>query len=176
MFKQINISRFGAINEADLEFSPGINVFLGENSTGKTFVLKLMYCLASAVIALKELKIPSDDLTLEDVVEARLSNIFRPENHIGRLVRRGRGRGRGTARVHSSFDGGNLDFSLNSQGKLSVNSSEGLVVQESLYLPSREILSIFRGFVSSYVKRESPFDATYYDLAISLETIPKPVH
>ena len=38
-----------------------------------------------------------------------------------------------------------------------------------IYFPPREILSIFDGFLSTYAKREIPYDATYYFLALALD-------
>jgi hypothetical protein len=38
-----------------------------------------------------------------------------------------------------------------------------------IYFPPREILSIFDGFISTYVKKEIPYDATYYFLALELD-------
>jgi recombinational DNA repair ATPase RecF len=41
----LRLSEFSAFDEASLSFSPGINVFIGRNSNGKTHILKLLYAL-----------------------------------------------------------------------------------------------------------------------------------
>jgi len=41
--KKIEIKDFNIFKDFELEFSPGINVFIGENGTGKTQLLKLLY-------------------------------------------------------------------------------------------------------------------------------------
>ena len=40
---RIAISKLLAFQELSLSFSSGINVIIGENSTGKTHLMKLMY-------------------------------------------------------------------------------------------------------------------------------------
>ncbi len=40
---RVRLERFTAFTELDLELSPGLNVLLGENGTGKTHVMKVCY-------------------------------------------------------------------------------------------------------------------------------------
>jgi predicted ATPase len=41
--KSIDIENFTVFEKVQIDFSPGINVFIGENGTGKTHLLKLLY-------------------------------------------------------------------------------------------------------------------------------------
>src|SRR5690349_19044995 len=43
--RTLEIRDFTCFHEAHFEFGSGINVFVGENGTGKTHVLKLLYTL-----------------------------------------------------------------------------------------------------------------------------------
>jgi recombinational DNA repair ATPase RecF len=45
MLESLNLKNFTAFGEADFQFSPGLNVIVGENGTGKTHILKLSYCV-----------------------------------------------------------------------------------------------------------------------------------
>ena len=38
----------------------------------------------------------------------------------------------------------------------------------AIFLPAREVLSMYEGFASAYVSRELSFDETYYDLCLAL--------
>ena len=38
MLERITFEKFTAFEKLDIEFSPGINVFIGENGTGKTHI------------------------------------------------------------------------------------------------------------------------------------------
>ena len=42
---QLHLSDFMLFQQADFQWSPGINVICGTNSTGKTALIKLMYSL-----------------------------------------------------------------------------------------------------------------------------------
>lgn len=43
MLKSVEIKNLTVFPKAKLEFSPGLNVFIGENGTGKTHLLKILY-------------------------------------------------------------------------------------------------------------------------------------
>ena len=43
MLRSLRIANFTAFAEADLRFSRGLNVIVGENGVGKTHLLKLPY-------------------------------------------------------------------------------------------------------------------------------------
>ena len=40
MLTKIHLENFTAFKNLDVEFSPGINVFIGANGTGKTHIMK----------------------------------------------------------------------------------------------------------------------------------------
>jgi predicted ATPase len=45
---RLEIENFTAFEHAVFDFSSGVNVLIGENGTGKSHVLKLIYCLSEA--------------------------------------------------------------------------------------------------------------------------------
>ncbi|WP_235919581.1 AAA family ATPase [Heliomicrobium undosum] len=42
-FTRLQADNFSAFDNIDLSFSPGINVFIGRNGTGKTHIMKALY-------------------------------------------------------------------------------------------------------------------------------------
>ncbi|MGI4744305.1 MAG: AAA family ATPase [Janthinobacterium lividum] len=48
MLKRLHLKNFTVFADADFEFSPGLNVLVGTNGTGKTHVLKLGYAVEKA--------------------------------------------------------------------------------------------------------------------------------
>ncbi len=47
-----------------------------------------------------------------------------------------------------------------------------LTIPKALYIPSREVMSIFPGFISTWLKRHSNFDKTYFHLCLALQEAP----
>ena len=47
--KKLTLKRFTVFEELELEFASGINVFIGENGTGKTHVMKTLYAAWQAI-------------------------------------------------------------------------------------------------------------------------------
>ena len=46
---RVQLERFTAFTHLDLEVSPGINVLIGANGTGKTHLLKVCYAACEAL-------------------------------------------------------------------------------------------------------------------------------
>ena len=46
--KKIKLENFTIFNSIDIEFCDGINIFIGENGTGKTHLMKAMYSACQA--------------------------------------------------------------------------------------------------------------------------------
>ena len=79
---QITISNFTAFSKLKLVFSRGLNIIIGENSTGKTHLLKLLYA------ALNVTQPPLQGR--EAAFPLKVLRVFMPDkSRIGRLVRFG---------------------------------------------------------------------------------------
>src|SRR5262245_8324455 len=84
----LELRNLSTIEAADFDFAPGINILIGENGTGKSHVLKVLYALLRST---RILRVPTSDVG--QAIRARLADIFRPDDgHIGRLVRTGSSR------------------------------------------------------------------------------------
>jgi len=154
----VTISEFGAFTELKLRFSPGINVFIGANATGKSQLLKLLYVMHRSA---------ENDLSARFTRE-KLMSVFKPD-HLGRLVHRRRGVN--TALVRVGLWGGHVRFSLSSKAsaKFRIRKTRDLKAEApAIFIPTREALALFEGFISLYKNREVAFDETYYDLCLAL--------
>ena len=47
--KKVQLTNFTVFESETIEFCEGINVFIGENGTGKTHIMKLIYSACQAV-------------------------------------------------------------------------------------------------------------------------------
>lgn len=166
---RLRVHRFTAFEDAKFDFAAGVNVLIGENGTGKSHVLKLLYAVSEAVRrhATGE---GLDGLTgprgLDEILAAMLASVFLPDE-LGRLVRRAKGRR--TAEAQLTWDTGTVELKLSSLGKVTAKLTGDVSgLERGVFLPTREVLSIFPGFVETWLRRESTFDRTYYDLCLAL--------
>jgi hypothetical protein len=175
MLNKIVVSKFTVFESATLDFSPGVNVFVGANATGKTHVMKLAYSVLRAGRAFEKLEnsqIRKSSTVLEDRLATKLNSVFRPDDgKLGRLVRRLRGPFKSTVKLEL---GGRrpIEFSLSKLGKIAVKHISVREIPDTILLPAREVLSIYPGFIGAYQNRELAFDETYYDLCLALSASP----
>ena len=91
--KKLTLDNFMAFGNAQIDWSDNINIICGENSTGKTTLLKVMYSLT------KPLSNENRETLTKEMEEQlfvrKIQGIFRPdEMKIGRLVSRRQGSNR----------------------------------------------------------------------------------
>ncbi len=175
-FTSLKIERFTAFGAADFALAPGVNVLIGANGAGKSHVLKLLYVLHEATR--KYWNDLDANLDFAAQLQAFLTETFLPhEAQVGRLVRRGQ-RGSKTCKVAASFGATGVKFSLTHRGTLSAphpkdpGDADDRARRPAVFLPPREMLSLFPGFVSDWEERESTYDRTYYDLCLLLGRSP----
>lgn len=170
MLNILEIKNFTCFPEAKLEFSPGLNIIVGENGTGKSHLLKLGYTVLRSLAGQE--KAPVKEVYSRDLATG-LKDIFKAET-LGNLC---------TVNPTSSIcsvkstwgSAGHLafDFSDKSQELVKLQNIEFNTISEHpIFIPPKEILSIFYGFQAALEKRELDFDATYLDLARALSSTP----
>lgn len=166
------LQRFGPFADAEFDLVPGVNVMLGANGTGKTFAAKAVYAV------LKGLGDAAPGMAPREAVRAKLAGVFHPDDgDVARLV--GRVHGRTNARIRLQFDEGpwvRLSISTGSRPissldyprAVAASGDAAMLDAPALFLPSREVLAMYEGFVAAYQQRELSFDETYYDTAVAL--------
>lgn len=168
ILRSASIKKFGLFTDETLEFSPGLNVFIGRNGCGKSHLIKLLYTLVKECGETPSNGSVLEAEKLENRLARKLAGVFRPESdRIGRLVQRINNRS--SAEVSATFsDGKKCSFKLSNLDKLSDAKSNVGHLQEAAFLPSREVLALFEGFIAAYKKRELSFDETFYDICLAL--------
>lgn len=170
---RLELEHFTAFEHAVFDFAPGVNVLIGENGTGKSHVLKLIYCLSEAVHRLAALDAhdPLRRTVPTSLFFEQLMTVFQPET-ISHLVRRGRATAHIRATWSSNGGTATVELTIGGDRSLAVSVPEHLSLARSTFVPTREVLSMFPGFIASYLKRESAFDRTLYDLCVALDARP----
>ena len=169
--QSLRIANFTAFEDVDLSFSQGLNVFVGENGTGKTHLLKLPYSVLRACASEgSAARQPPTKDRLRRRIADKLVGVLRPET-LGRLVRRV-GRGRRRCEVELAVRRGrrgavdSIGFNFASQSKSEVvvdQCPEKWLKPLPVYLPTRELLSIYPGFAAFYDNHHTEFDETWRD-------------
>lgn len=163
--KTLRLKNLGAFQDATFEFSPGINVLLGANSTGKTHVLKWLYATLVGHRPVLGLHVADVDL-----VKGKIERVFLPgSRRISHLIRRVGDVTEGTLWVGG--EEGHIPIAVFEDGLSLLGSTWDSDVLIS-YVPAREMLAHYEGFVADYLKRESAFDETFFDLCVSLGESP----
>ena len=172
MLKSLGIREFTVFKEADLKFSGGLNVIVGANGTGKTHLLKLPYAVMamSAEEGRKRAESPTKILLHTRIAE-KISSVFRPEDRLGRLVRRQRGRNACEVAMSFSQPSTSLAFRFSSLARSEVVVKTALSRwhdKAPVFLPTRELLTLYPGFVALYETRHLEFDETWRDTCLLL--------
>lgn len=144
---RIQLTNFTAFASVDVRLSPGVNIFIGTNGTGKTHLLKVAYTACGSSL---------------DFLGNLVQTFLPYENRLGRLVHQDAQR----ATIEVQSDGGLLKAYLDVEPtEDSLQTSIRAWSQtESVYIPVKEMLANAPGFRSLYAKREVHFEKIYADI------------
>lgn len=154
MIEKLEIKNFTAFDEIEIDFVPGVNIFIGENGTGKTHILKLLYSYQTAKIK----------RGLHKDFSGKMLRVFLPNDlSLKRLISRGKG-----VKKEASFsiikNGDKHSFKLTGQGVDTKAGAEYIKPEKAVYLPVKEMLANAPGFRSLYSERETHFEEVYLDI------------
>lgn len=167
----LRLDNFTVFEKIDLHFVEGINIFIGENGTGKTHIMKILYSACQTV--------------REDIIFShKLVKVFKPDgSSIKRLITKNKINCVSRVMVSSKKAELEAEFSDSTKKWHAIANDEsnweernkGLI---STYIPAKDILTNAYQFESAYVKNVIDFDETYLDIIaaakidVSKEKIP----
>jgi AAA15 family ATPase/GTPase len=170
MITRLELKNFTAFSNLSFDFSPKINVIIGENSTGKTHLLKAAYGLCSCGSVFKS-KPDIDRDSLEAVLTTKLLRLFMPlDEKLGKMRRHGVTDNAQLEALFAKDEKVVLTFHTNSKSiaiQESVNFEQ--YQSEPVFIPTKEVLSFMKGFISLYEKYGLSFDQTYMDICLLLD-------
>ncbi len=171
MIYSFSISNSGPIASAKGQGLGALNLIIGENGCGKTWLLKSLYCVMRTQ---EESGRGNDKREFHDVLSDKLYWTFQTDS-LGAMVRRGKGN-RLSFEVSMS-DNTSLAYSFGQDtSKLVKPSLNTLSEREdnSIFLPPKEVLSLWHVILRSALQnREFGYDATYSDLVLALQNQPQ---
>lgn len=165
MLDKIELRNFGPLSIVDWSLLGKINLIIGGNGSGKTFLLKAMY---SALRALEEFKRGDAPRSLPEIMFEKLYWTFQPEK-IGDLVTKGAD---SPLACTMTVDGQDLGYSFGKSTERQISSLENNIsprASNSIFLPAKEVLSLHQIILKSRETDQTfGFDDTYLDLARAL--------
>lgn len=166
MITRLELKKFTAFTDLAIDFSPKINVIIGENGNGKTQLLKSVYalCVGGAL----QIGSTRDELALS--LTRKLVRLLMPlDDKLGNMRRPG---APGNAQLKATFAlGEELALSFNGSSEVATvksNSAYANYRAEPIFVPTKEVLSLVRGMTdANHDQRtvELIFDDGYLDLA-----------
>ena len=195
MLHTLHIKNFTVFSDAQFQFSPGLNVIIGDNGTGKSHLLYLAYSIESVRHQAWQHYLHTaknkDKESWQRDLATKLKQVFCPEK-LGRLCRYKQKQRTEIQMVPSLFGQPvpqgltAFSFSVTAKEKVKLEQTPGFGDQpppnsslESLkniplplFFPLKEVLSFYPGFMKSYEQREWAFETLYYDLCQALTAIP----
>ena len=169
--KRLTLSNFMAFENLQLDWSDNINIICGENSTGKTTLLKVMYSLTKPLNDINKANLTKE--MEEQFFVKKMQGVFRPDDmKLGRLVSRNRGNKRTdfsvdldrNQRISVGFSRGQTNHA-----DISIDRNRFMEKCESIYIPTKEMISTVEHFVTLYDEYHIDFEEMYYDLAKLLD-------
>jgi len=157
MIKGIALENFAAFKKLELEFTSGINIIIGENSCGKTQILKSIYALTS-----------------EQDITSKLLGLFKPHNgKLSGLYHRG---SKGKAKVTLEDSSGQFSATeFGSRTEIATSDSLMAITGKPVLLPTKEVLSLLPAIQSGEVTNKTLatlFDDSIIDLCYLLLSQP----
>ena len=150
------LKRFTAFEDLDISFSPGINVFVGENGTGKTHLMKVCYAAC-------------DVTTSKSTFGEKLVSVLLPRRRaLGRLVKQRSGHQKCHVAVYEDGRSITASFSYHpkSPHSIELTGTDGWSERRirSAYIPPKDMLANAPGFLSLYESLDVHFEEVYSDI------------
>jgi AAA15 family ATPase/GTPase len=168
MYQSFHLQNVGAFREMSWQGLGHINVLIGENDTGKSYLLKLLYSLTRAVDEYRKTQKGEPKLWSE-VLSEKLRWVFQPPNfELGRLVKKGEDK----LRVRANLSGRELSFSFGRSTTKEIRNVSDTSLPETsgaLFFPPKEVLTGLDAIAASREQlKMAGFGDTYLDLIHAL--------
>jgi len=153
---RIKLDGFTAFGALDVAFSPGINIFIGANGTGKTHLLKVAYAACDV------------SRSGGNLAEKLVATFMPYENRLGHLAHRRATSSNASLEVYRDGAKVRVTFSNHSKGHDTGKVTGGAKWMDRpmtcAYIPVKEMLANAPGFRSLYAARQVHFEEIYADI------------
>jgi len=178
MINTLTLKNFAAFEDLSIDFSPKINVIIGENSCGKTQLLKAAYALnfTQSKIGVGEVVTkPQINALLAD----KLMGLFKPDtDKVGGVCYK-QAEEKAVTSIMIAYGNDELfgcDISSKLASSAKVSGNHKLAADSGVFIPTKEVLSLLPAIASQQVNDshlKALFDDTIFDLCHRLLVQPE---
>ncbi|WP_434708901.1 AAA family ATPase [Pseudomonas sp. R1-1] len=169
MLDSVELDNFGPLRRIRWGKLSNLNLIIGANSSGKTFMLKALYCTMRTI---EEYQRGNEQRSATEILTDKLYWTFQTDK-IGDLVTKST---QGPLVCKVKVDSREFRYSFGKDTSKSIASLENHVApraSNSIFLPPKEVLSLQHIILKSRdLDKDFGFDDTYYDLAKALRLAP----
>jgi predicted ATP-dependent endonuclease of OLD family len=175
MFSKTSISNFGPFTDLTWDNRDRINLLIGANDTGKTYLLKILYCLAKSLEEFTKRQ-RSDKAPWKEILAEKLYWTFQVgDRGLGELVNKSRD---GRLRVSANLLDQSYYFAFGKDTTRKIldctDVKEPVENLNTLFLPPKEVLTALDAIAATREQLHIfGFDDTYQDLITALRLPPK---
>jgi len=167
MIRGFDIKNLGPLNNVKVDNLNNMNIILGENGKGKSFLMKYLYTLAKTK---SDFQKGDDKSTINEIISKKFNWTFQCED-LGDLVTKGEKTLK--TRLKIDKDIAEMSFSPSTTKQVKVKGIEEGSDRSVVYLPTKEVLEISNIILNTRLNYKSfGFDNTYYDLVTALQKPP----
>lgn len=163
IIKKVKLENYTVFEDQQIEVCSGINVFVGENGTGKTHILKLLYSACQSVDP--KVSFPQKIVSTMLPDDYKISRLItrKPNNHNALVQVTAGERNTSQDRILSvSFNNKTKKWDAEVTGESGWEESFSNV--SSVFIPAKEILSHSYNLNAASEKNNVRFDDTYLDI------------
>jgi len=169
VINKVTLKNFEILRDIHWENLSKVNLIIGENSSGKSFLLKSLY---SANKTVEEFKRGDDNRSIGEILAEKLYWTFQNDK-IGDLVSKGEDK----LHFEFSFDNKGFSYGFGKQATKNIQYLNNALAERksnSIFFPSKEVLSLYHIVIKSREQDKMfGFDDTYFDLVKALQIMPK---
>lgn len=169
--KEVELQNYGNIPSFKCSDFSNINLIIGENATGKTFLLKALY---SAIRSMEDYKRGDDVRSMNEILAEKLRWTFQVDK-LGDIVNRSASEPL-YFKMSSDHRQNCLEYQFTQSTTtkvINVTAPKAQKEGNSIFIPAKEVLSLFSVILKSReIDKSFGFDDTYYDLVKALRITP----
>ena len=165
MIKSLSIRNLGPISQLDCHQLGKINLIIGPNQSGKTFLLKALY---AALKTVEQYKRGRENRTDKEILSDKLYWTFQTES-LGSIVKKGESSLSFTMQSHNGESFG-FSFGPSTIKKVNIeNNTFAPTNSNVVFIPAKEVISIRDIIIDLRERSWFGFEEPYSDLAKSLK-------